>query len=276
MTVAMRVISLGAGVQSTTMALMAAHGEITPMPDCAIFADTGAEPRAVYDHLQWLTSELPFPVHVVTAGDLWTAVTAIKRTKDGLRTYTETAIPVFTKGDEKNGLGKRACTRNFKIDPVNRKIRELVGKKAIYKKDGIVAEVWMGISLDEAMRMKPNAKPYLKSRFPLLEKNITRKMCLEWMEEKGYQRPPRSACTFCPYHSDFEWMALTKEDFADAVLKERELQAAYIATTAIETTPFFHRSRVPLDQVIFDPKPIPDRAWQMDMFINECEGMCGV
>jgi hypothetical protein len=43
----LRVLSLGAGVQSTTMALLAAHGEIGPMPDCAIFADTGWEPRAV-------------------------------------------------------------------------------------------------------------------------------------------------------------------------------------------------------------------------------------
>jgi len=44
---ALRVLSLGAGVQSTTLALMAAHGEIEP-PDCAIFADTQWEPRAVY------------------------------------------------------------------------------------------------------------------------------------------------------------------------------------------------------------------------------------
>jgi hypothetical protein len=42
------VLSLGAGVQSTTLALMAAHGEVGPMPDCAIFADTCWEPKAVY------------------------------------------------------------------------------------------------------------------------------------------------------------------------------------------------------------------------------------
>ena len=46
----LEVISLGAGVQSTTMALMAAHGEIEPIPDYAVLADTGAahpveEPR---------------------------------------------------------------------------------------------------------------------------------------------------------------------------------------------------------------------------------------
>ena len=34
------IISLGAGVQSSAMALMAAKGEL-PMPDYCIFADTG-------------------------------------------------------------------------------------------------------------------------------------------------------------------------------------------------------------------------------------------
>ena len=71
-TIRLRVLSLGAGVQSTTLALMAAHGEIGPMPDCAIFADTGWEPKAVYEHLAWLRSPnvLPFPVHIVTAGNI--------------------------------------------------------------------------------------------------------------------------------------------------------------------------------------------------------------
>ena len=66
----LHIISLGAGVQSTTMALMAARGEIAPMPNCAIFADTGAEPLAVYRHLDWLEGVLPFPVYRVSAGNL--------------------------------------------------------------------------------------------------------------------------------------------------------------------------------------------------------------
>lgn len=68
----LRALSLGAGVQSTTMALMAAHGEVGPMPDCAIFADTGWEPKAVYEHLEWLMSPnvLPFPVHIVSGGNI--------------------------------------------------------------------------------------------------------------------------------------------------------------------------------------------------------------
>ena len=65
----LRVLSLGAGVQSTTMALMCAAGEIAP-PDCAIFADTHWEPKSVYEHLVWLEAILPFKVHRVSAGDI--------------------------------------------------------------------------------------------------------------------------------------------------------------------------------------------------------------
>lgn len=68
----LRVLSLGAGVQSTTLTLMAAHGIVGPMPDLAIFADTGWEPASVYEHLRWLMSPnvLPFPVHIVSAGNI--------------------------------------------------------------------------------------------------------------------------------------------------------------------------------------------------------------
>ena len=41
------VLSLGAGVQSTALALMAAKKVIKPMPEFAIFADTQAEPQYV-------------------------------------------------------------------------------------------------------------------------------------------------------------------------------------------------------------------------------------
>ena len=56
------VLNLGAGVQSSCLALMAAMGEVKPMPDFAVFADTQAEPKSVYDWLDWLEKQLPFPV----------------------------------------------------------------------------------------------------------------------------------------------------------------------------------------------------------------------
>ena len=66
----LNIISLGAGVQSSTMALMAAHGEITPMPDAAIFADTQNEPDSVMRWLDEMEKHLKFPVYRVTKSDL--------------------------------------------------------------------------------------------------------------------------------------------------------------------------------------------------------------
>ena len=66
------ILSLGGGVQSTALALMAAGGDLPPdfrRPSAAIFADTGWEPASVYTHLRWLVQTLgtTLPVHIVRA-----------------------------------------------------------------------------------------------------------------------------------------------------------------------------------------------------------------
>ena len=63
------IISLGAGVQSSAMAIMAAKGDF-PSVDCAIFADTGYEPKAVYKYLDFLKKILPYPIHIVAKGNI--------------------------------------------------------------------------------------------------------------------------------------------------------------------------------------------------------------
>ena len=52
----LNVLSLGAGVQSSTLLLMSLNGDMPPL-DYVIFADTGWEPRSVYDHLEKLITE---------------------------------------------------------------------------------------------------------------------------------------------------------------------------------------------------------------------------
>ena len=65
----LRILSLGAGVQSTTLALMIEKGEI-PMVDCAIFSDTMGEPKKVYEHLDWLEQNVSFPIYRISKGNL--------------------------------------------------------------------------------------------------------------------------------------------------------------------------------------------------------------
>lgn len=253
---------------------MAAEGEIGPMPDYAIFADTHGEPKAVYAWLDWLEKQLPYPVHRASRGDLWKSASTIRRTRDGQRTYIPTGIPVFMVDGLKKGIGKRQCTRDFKVDVITRKARELLGLKRVTKAHGVLVSMWIGISTDESQRMKESRQPWIKARWPLLENNISRADCLAWMAKRGYPTPPRSACTYCPYHDDRSWLNLTPEEFADAVQKEKELQAAYARTTEIKGVPFFHASRVPLDQVVFKPKEIDPHDENTEAV--ECEGMCGL
>jgi hypothetical protein len=274
------IISLGAGVQSSTMAMMAAFGEIAPMPDAAIFADTQHEPMAVYQWLDWLEKQLPFPVYRVTAGDLWASATRVRKTRDGQRTYIATGIPVYISNSDgvelstRKGIGKRQCTRDFKTGPVTKKVRALVGLKRLTKSTPVLATVWVGISEDESWRAKPSRERWIVRRHPLIELGMDRVDCIDWMRDHGFPEPPRSACTFCPFHDDESWLALSPGELADVALKEKELQSAYARTSAMTGVPYFHASRVPLSQVQFNPKP-KSRERQYQMFSGECEGLCG-
>ena len=123
----LHVISLGAGVQSTTMTLMAAHGEIEPMPDAAIFADTQWEPRAVYRHLNWLQGVgLPFPIYTVTAGNIRDHLVRHSTSTSKTKRFA-TAPWHITNDDETHGIGRRQCTHEFKINPLMKKQRDLLG-----------------------------------------------------------------------------------------------------------------------------------------------------
>ena len=264
----MNVLSLGAGVQSTTMALMAAHGEITPMPDCAIFADTGWEPKPVYEHLRWLMSDnvLPFPVHIVSVGNLRSDLIA-GTNSTGQRFAS---VPWYTLSPRgKAGMGRRQCTQEYKLKPIRRKVRELLGDKT--PKGG--ATMWIGISLDEAIRMKPSIVGYIVNRFPLLEGKITRRECLMWLQSHGYTKPPKSSCIGCPYRDNKGWRAMRDnrpEEWADAVELDRQIRRRPGMRNYDQ---FMHRSLKPLDQV--DLSTAEDRG-QLNLFNNECEGMCGV
>lgn len=265
----MNIISLGAGVQSSTMALMAAHGELTPMPDCAIFADTGAEPGYVYEWLDWLEDRLPFPMHRVMhkTGLLGSLVENINGGRFA-------SAPFYTESNGiREGQLRRQCTREFKVQPITKKIRELIGLK--YRQRApkeILVTQYIGISYDEAIRMKPSREYWIKHRWPLVELGMHRLDCLHWMDAHNYPRPKRSACTFCPYHSNDEWRALQKspQDWAQVLEVDAMIRNGVRGT---KEKLYLHRSLKPLDEIDF--RNAADHG-QVDMFGNECEGMCGV
>lgn len=277
------VLSLGAGVQSSALALMAAKGEIGPMPDFAVFADTQAEPQSVYDWLDWLEGELPFPVYRVSKGDLTKDSLEVRVSKgQGKKaegdTYIKRMIPVFGQmpdGEVVAAIG-RTCTADYKIAPINKFLKEKCGVKR-GQKDVTVTQ-WIGISLDEMQRMKESRQKWSQNRWPLIEGRITRAECIAWMRDNGYPEPPRSACYYCPFHSDAEWRRLRDEDphfFTKAVLFDTALRGKfrdYDKYTQMDV--FLHRSCKPLGEVDFDNDE--DKGQMVWDFQSECEGMCGL
>ena len=265
----MRVLSLGGGVQSTTLALMAAVGELEP-PDCAIFADTGAEPQHVYRHLDWLETVLPYPLHRVQArwGNLGDAVLASYRDDD----KRPASPPFFTKAPD--GMLPRQCSKEAKVRPIVARVREMLGvAPGTRVPAGITVEMWLGISTDEAHRMKPSESPWIRHRWPLIDAEMSRRRCLAWLERHGYPIPGKSACVWCPYHSDEMWRQMKAnqpEDFAVAVAFDAAIRDG---GKAMKGTLFVHRSRLPLDQADLSTW---EQRGQGDLFGEECEGVCGI
>lgn len=268
------VLSLGAGVQSTTLALMAARGDIGPMPDCAIFADTGAEPCAVYKHLDWLEKELPFPVHRVSAGNLRDEIVGAMQGRNRM----DARPPFFTLSAKgKGGMLNRQCTQDYKILPIQKKIRELLGLRARQRgPKRIVVTQWIGISYDERIRRKPARLSYVEHRWPLCELEMRRAGCLTWCEERQYPRPPKSACTFCPFTDDARWRDMRDNDpvsFTDAVSIDTVIRPGVDGPRRLRGSSWWlHEKRVPLDQVDFSTAE--DRG--QGSFFDECAGVCGV
>jgi hypothetical protein len=265
----LRILSLGAGVQSTVMALMTMTGEIKDKPDCAIFSDTGAEPKNVYEHLEWLTKQLDYPVYIVSKGNLRDDTLDGYKTIKGSHRYA--SIPFFLKN---SGINMRQCTFDYKIQPIRKKIRSLLGlKKGQRISKNVFVETWIGISLDEIQRAKINIDKWQVNRFPLLELELKRHELIKWFNERYSERTlTKSSCTFCPFHNDGAWRDMKyndKDSWNDAVDFDKSLRNR---NTKFKHEPYLHRSCLPLDEIDFDNA---EDKGQLS-FLGECEGMCGV
>lgn len=269
------IISMGAGVQSTVMALLAARENILPMPAAAIFADTQFEPKAIYEHLDWLESQLPFPVYRVTNGNLRDDHLSQSKQKRIAASMPTFSLVVDKYGREKSGgMRVRHCTTDYKIKPIFRKTREILGLKRGQKAPKEIAvRQWIGISTDEAVRMKPAKERWVESVYPLVEIGFSRNDCIRWFS-KNYpgRKLAKSSCIGCPFHNDTLWRDMKINDpvsFQEAINFDNQLRSS-----GIEDRPrFLHRSCKPLEAVDFSTV---EDVGQINMFNNECEGMCGV
>lgn len=251
------VISLGAGVQSSAMLLLADDGRLPldVQPRLAIFSDTQHEPPEVYEWLEFLRSSVrSIEIATVSAGDLLADATS------GFN-----PIPLYALDD--NGrptIGQRQCTWQFKIRPLRSELRrrEFGPKRPV--------DCLVGISIDEAERMKPSGKEWIANRWPLIDLEWNRRDCRDYVVERLGREPTKSACYFCPFKSDREFYEMREADpetFAKAVAADEAMRPA---RTGGEQ--FVSRSLIPL----VDVAEVHARQPQLDLWQGECEGFCGV
>lgn len=278
------VLSLGAGVQSTTVYLLAHVGEIPPL-HVAVFADTQEEPRAVYEHLAWLQSLDGPPILVRTAGRLGDDLVAGRNSTGRWASIPAYTAPVGTVG-EATGQTRRQCSKEYKVEVVERAIRrELIGLKPRQRwPRSVSVRQYFGISLDEArraasiIRLPRFAESGGKqtAHFPLLDRGWTRGDCLRWLEERVPHAVPRSACVFCPYKSDAEWLRLKQDDaegWARAVEVDEALRRhGSVVNRQLDQPLFVHRSGKPLASATLRG----EGQATFPYFVQECEGMCGI
>lgn len=262
------ILSLGAGVQSSTMALMASLGELSPMPDVAIFADTGWEQAHTYEYLQYLKPLLAFPLIHIKEKNI------LADLKNALDAGRFASIPFYTDSKNKNGgMLRRQCTREYKIDSIHKYVREFVGVKKGVRVKSVHVCKWIGISIDEASRMKPSRHKWVTNAYPLIELGMSRNSCLNWLEKNNLKAPGKSSCVGCVYRDDSSWGLMKKNsplEFAEAVEVDNIIRNGIRGTTE---KLFMHRSMKPLIEVDFSSL---EDLGQMNMFENECEGICGV
>jgi hypothetical protein len=230
------VLSLGAGVQSTTVLLLSHDGLVPPF-DRVVFADTGDEPAAVYEHLARL--RLVADIDTVSGGHLAATIGS-----------TFVPIPLF---DGRGGMGRRQCTYQFKLRPIRRFLREL-GATSV--------DLAVCISTDELERAKDSGVKWCRNYWPLLDLRWSRTDCLAYLADRWAWPVPRSACVYCPLKSDREWLDLRENHPADWA-------AAVAFDESARAFGYVHRSARPLATAVLRPED----AGQMAL---ECEGMCGV
>lgn len=251
-------ISLGWGVQSTTLAVMSALGDLPPV-DVAIHADTRHESKLTYEYAaRWTTWLVDRGVMVETVyNDTYANITD---------NSGSVIIPAYVNTLD-GGKLSRQCTQKWKRAPMRRYLQEHRGGQPV--------EQWIGISLDEFQRMKPSDVKYITHRWPLIDAKMTRHDCELYLLAHGIEVPPKSACTFCPFHNTAEWRRIKKtpEDWQEAVSVDRAIRKARPPYDL-----FVHPSRKPLEDV--DLRTEQERGqlslWDENQWNDECSGICGV
>lgn len=207
----MNFLSLGGGVQSTVLALMACVNVVhpgtfpyVPVYDAVIYCDLGLEAPWVYQQVRFVMdkcSECEIPV-IILRTNLY------QDFMDKFGRLRVVAIPFWSIGkDGKKAKMRRRCTLDYKITAIQRfNRRALLG----YRR-GIKSRPWdlgehtmhIGFSAEEQHRIFDSYHPFYANRFPLWRMGLERKDNYAYLLEEWGLDSKGSACAFCPFHRNY-------------------------------------------------------------------------
>ncbi|MFJ4688855.1 hypothetical protein [Streptomyces sp. NPDC088789] len=239
------------------MLALSAQG-VLPKVDYAIFADTGWEPKAVYSHLDRLEREIAKPAGIrilrVSSGNIR------RDALDPEHRFASMPLHILNE-DGRPGMTRRQCTGEYKVKPIKRKVRELLGYPypARIPRD-VHVEQWVGISTDEFHRAKDSDVKYMHNRHPLItDMGWSRADCVRYLTSIGLAGTPKSSCLGCPFHGNAQWRAIrdeSPEEWADVVEFDTAIREGNARANAngnrLLGQAFLHRSRVPLGEAPID------------------------
>jgi hypothetical protein len=260
--------------------LMALEGKLNGViPDYIIFSDTGWEPKKIYE---WIDKVNNFIKAKYNREIIFTYNQKFQTIQNDMEVGAAggrmASLPLFLR-NENGGVGMihRQCTYEFKILPVQKKIRELLGY-APRKKVKEAIHLWKGISIDEIQRVRPSKEKWITAEYPLIDiMMMDRSECIKYVEDAGLGTPEKSSCIGCPYKATAQWYEMKENDpesWESAVYYDELMRNAPIFKNQV----FFHKSCIPLKDIDFLqllPTTIAKNQ-EPDHFNNECEGMCGL
>lgn len=210
----MKILSFGAGMQSTALALMSIENAVSPTPiwpkvpvyDHIIYCDMGLDSQWVTAQMLFVKAEaekagIPFTILKTDLYGHWMQNFGERRT---------VSVPWWTKDKNgKAGAMPRYCTLDFKVDRISIFMKtQILGYplRARFKKEDIKAhELHLGFSFEESHRKKDNPHKLWVNHYPLIDMYWERIDAYSYLLERWGLDTKASACAFCPYHTNYHF-----------------------------------------------------------------------
>ncbi len=245
------VMSYGGGKQTVAMVTLVLEGKL-PKPDLIVFADTGREVQTTFEYLNQVVQPAlkKIGLQVEICGHEYSNWDLIKGENQAI------LLPAFTRQNGSIGKMPTFCSNEWKQRPIRRWLKE----RGINNVD-----VWLGISLDEAERMKDSGLNWYRHVYPLIEITpMHRSQCVTQIQNFGWEAPHKSRCYMCPNQSALAWKDLKRRndgDFEKAIALENEVRQK-------DQHVYFHPLAIPLEQAV------EQSELQTDMFDGCDSGYC--